>query len=87
MNFCLINGKKHKIKNKQYGLKTPLTFIGSATAGKSMGILYSFVQTCRALKVDPQKYLEDIFRRLPGHPHKNLNELLPDQWKKNHSCK
>ena len=57
-------------------------FIGSATAGKSMGILYSFVQTCRALKVDPQKYLEDIFRRLPGHPHKNLNELLPDQWQK-----
>jgi len=47
-----------------------------------MGILYSFVQTCRTLKVDPQKYLEDIFRRLPGHPHKNLNELLPDQWQK-----
>ncbi len=57
-------------------------FIGSATAGKSMGILYSFVQTCRAFKIDPQKYLEDIFRRLQGHPHKNLNELLPDQWQK-----
>lgn len=57
-------------------------FIGSPTAGKSMGILYSFVQTCRAMKVDPQKYLEDIFRRLLVHPHNNLRELLPDQWQK-----
>ena len=57
-------------------------FIGSPTAEKSMGVLYSFVQTCRSMKIDPQKYLEDIFRRLQGHPHKNLRELLPDQWQK-----
>lgn len=57
-------------------------FIGSPTAGKSMGILYSFVQSCRAMKIDPQKYLEDVFRRFNSHPHKNLRELLPDQWKK-----
>ncbi|HJO91937.1 MAG TPA: IS66 family transposase [Victivallales bacterium] len=55
-------------------------FIGSPTAGKSMGILYSFVQTCRVMKIDPQKYLEDVFRRLQGHPHQNLRELLPDRW-------
>ena len=57
-------------------------FVGSPKAGKSMAVLYSFVQTCRALKIDPQAYLEDIFRRLPGHPHKNLRELIPDQWAK-----
>lgn len=57
-------------------------FVGSPKAGKSMAVLYSFVQTCRALKINPQAYLEDIFRRLPGQPHKNLRELLPDQWVK-----
>lgn len=58
-------------------------FIGSPTAGKSMGMLYSFVQTCRGMKIDPQKYLQDIFKKLMSHPHKNLHQLLPDQWIKN----
>ncbi|OGV18832.1 MAG: hypothetical protein A2X47_13930 [Lentisphaerae bacterium GWF2_38_69] len=44
--------------------------------------LFFCPETCRALKINPQAYLEDIFRRLPGHPHKNLRELLPDQWAK-----
>ncbi len=57
-------------------------FIESPTASKSMGILYSFVQTCRAMKIDPQKYLEDIFRRLLSHPHDNLRGLLPNQLQK-----
>jgi len=56
-------------------------FAGSPKAGESMAILYSFVQTCRALKINPNEYLEH-FKRLPSHPHKNLHELLPDQWKK-----
>lgn len=58
-------------------------FVGSEKAGKSMAVLYSFVQTCRILKIDPQAYLEDVFRKLLSHPHKNLRELLPDQWAKN----
>jgi transposase len=55
-------------------------FVGSKRSGKAMANLLSLVQTCRAMKIDPQKYLEDIFKRLPGHPHKNLQELLPDRW-------
>ncbi|HBM16523.1 MAG TPA: hypothetical protein DD381_09320 [Lentisphaeria bacterium] len=49
---------------------------------KIHGCALFFCQTCRTLKIDPQAYLEDIFRRLPGHPHKNLRELIPDQWAK-----
>ena len=55
-------------------------FVGSKRSGRAMANLLSLVQTCRAMKIDPQKYLEDIFKRLPGHPHKNLHELLPDHW-------
>lgn len=55
-------------------------FVGSPRSGKGMANLFSLVQSCRAMKVDPQLYLEDIFRKLPSYPHKNLRELLPGQW-------
>ena len=60
-------------------------FVGSPRSGKAMANLMSLVQSCRAMKINPQTYLEDIFRRLPSHPHKNLWELLPDHWVKKFS--
>ncbi len=55
-------------------------FIGSKRSGKAMANILSLVQTCRAIKINPQDYLEDIFCKLPSYPHKNLSELLPDKW-------
>lgn len=55
-------------------------FVGSPRSGKAMANLLSLVQSCRAMKIDPQAYLEDIFKKLPSYPHKSLRELLPDQW-------
>lgn len=55
-------------------------FVGSKRSGKAMANLLSLVQSCRAMKIDPQKYLEDIFKRLPGHPHKDIAQLLPNLW-------
>jgi transposase len=57
-------------------------FIGSEKAGESMAALLSITQTCRAMGIRPQEYLEDIFRRLLDHPANRLEELLPDQWMK-----
>jgi len=57
-------------------------FVGSPRSGKAMANLLSLVQSSRAMSVDPQAYLEDIFKRLPAYPHKNLFDLLPDQWAK-----
>jgi transposase len=54
--------------------------VGSPDAGKSAGIILSLVQTCRALRINPQKYLEDVMRRLMSHNSQKLFELLPDQW-------
>ncbi len=75
------NAAERSIRKITLGRKNWM-FIGSPTAGKSMGVLYSFVQTCRGMNIDPQKYLEDIFRRLMSHPHNSLHERLPDQWLK-----
>ena len=55
-------------------------YLGSARSGKSAAALISLVQTCRAMKIDPQAYLEDVFTRLLDHPAKRLEEFLPDQW-------
>ena len=86
-NLRIDNNSAERAMRKVVLGKKNWMFIGSPTAGKSMGILYSFVQTCRAMKIDPQKYLEDIFKKLQGHPHNNLRELLPDQWQKKEAKK
>lgn len=55
-------------------------FVGSEDGGEAAAIMYSLVQTCRALKINPREYLEDIMRRIMGHNFSHLSELLPEQW-------
>ena len=56
-------------------------FFGNDKAGERMAALLSLVQTCRAMDVKPQEYLEDVLARIHTHPAKRIDELLPDQWK------
>jgi transposase len=56
-------------------------FVGSPKGGKAAAVLLSLVQTCRALDINPQEYLEDVMRRIMNHSANKLAELLPDQWK------
>lgn len=55
-------------------------FVGSLKGGNTVAVLFSLVQTCRAMGINPKEYLEDIYTRLLDHPAKKLHELLPDQW-------
>lgn len=55
-------------------------FVGSEDGGEVSGIIYSLVQTCRGLGINPQHYLEDVMRRIMAHPANKLDELLPDKW-------
>jgi len=57
-------------------------FLGSEKGGEAMGILMSLVQTCRVMNINAFTYLEDVLRRINGHPHSKLHELLPGNWKK-----
>lgn len=57
-------------------------FVGSQNAGEACSILLSLVQTCRALKINPRAYLNDILRKFMDHKFQNLFELLPDEWAK-----
>jgi transposase len=55
-------------------------FIGSEEGGEASAIILSLVQTCRAMKINPREYLEDVMRRLMSHSALNIEELLPDAW-------
>lgn len=57
-------------------------FIGSEHSGEAAAVILSLVQTCRAFKINPREYLEDVMRRLMAHNSQKLYELLPDQWVK-----
>ena len=55
-------------------------FFGSLEAGQYSAVIFSLIQTCRGLDINPREYLKDVFRRLPDHNSQRLYELLPDQW-------
>jgi len=55
-------------------------FFGSPAGGQAGAILFSLVQTCRGLGINPREYLEDVMRRIMGHNSQKLHELLPDHW-------
>jgi transposase len=59
-------------------------FVGNEASGQNTAILLTFAQTCRALKINPHEYFEDIFRRFQSHPYNKLSDLLPENWKKLH---
>lgn len=55
-------------------------FIGSEGGGEAAAAIYSLVQSCRAIGINPAEYLEDVMRRLNSHSSRRLDELLPYRW-------
>jgi transposase len=55
-------------------------FFGSDVGGATAAVLYSLVQTCKHLGIEPWRYLRDVLERLPTHPAERLEELLPNRW-------
>ncbi len=55
-------------------------FFGSKRAGEAAAVIYSLIQTCRIMGIEPFEYMTDIFKRLMTHQNNRLFELLPDKW-------
>jgi len=55
-------------------------FAGSHDAAQRAAVIYSLVATCKKHEVNPQQWLSDVLRRIPTHPHKQIDELLPHLW-------
>lgn len=56
------------------------TFAGSHAGGQTAAIIYSLIETAKLNDVDPKAWLADILTRLPGHPARQIGELLPWNW-------
>ena len=57
-------------------------FCGSDRGGQRAAVMYSLIATCRMNNVDPEAWLRDVLKRLPEHPARHLQELLPWNWGK-----
>ena len=73
------NAAERALRGIAVGRKNYL-FFGSDTGGETAAVLYSFVQTCKRLEIEPWRYLRDVLQRLPCCPAERLEELLPDRW-------
>ena len=56
-------------------------FAGSELAGQRAAIVMSLVQSARLYGHDPWVYMKDVLERLPTHPFRRIEELLPHCWK------
>jgi len=56
-------------------------FAGSLEGGRRAATLYTLVQTCRRIGIDPFEYLRDVLGRVSTHPDRRIEELTPAGWK------
>ena len=82
--FCIDNNLvENAIRPLALGRKNFL-FCGNHDAATRAAIVYSLVDSCKALDVDPREWMEDVLLRIPGNENNReaLRELLPDRWAK-----
>ena len=82
--FCIDNNLvENAIRPLALGRKNFL-FCGNHDAAVRAAIVYSLVDSCKALGVDPREWMEDVLLKIPGNENKHdvLRELLPDRWAK-----
>ena len=63
------------------------SFIGAEHAGEKSAIIYTLVENCRRLGIDPRDYLEDIITRLPAMKAEEAASITPANWLKARSGK
>jgi transposase len=56
-------------------------FAGSLRAGQRAAAIMSLIGSARMNALDPYAYLKDVLERLPTHPARRIDELLPHRWR------
>ncbi len=73
------NPVENAIRPVALGRKNYL-FAGSHDGARRAAIIYSLVVTAQLHGLEPFEYMRDVIARLPEHPQKQLDELLPQNW-------
>ena len=75
------NLAEQQMKRIAMGRKAFL-FVGNERGGQTAAILSSLTSTCQRHGIDPERYLTQVLANLPSTPLSQLDQWLPDVWKK-----
>jgi transposase len=79
--ICLTNNAaERELRGIALGRKSWL-FAGSDRGGERAAVMYTLIQTAKLNDVDPQTWLADVLARINDHNIRNLDQLLPWNWK------
>lgn len=70
---------ENKMRPLAIGRKNWL-FFGSKDSGQQSAVIYSLVETCKMLGINPREYLLDVLQRLPSMTNQNVEQLIPSRW-------
>jgi transposase len=56
-------------------------FTGSVAGGHRAAVIYSLIESCDRLDINPHEYLTDVLRRVSTHPQSRIAELTPRGWR------
>ncbi len=73
------NRSERAIRPLTIGRKNWL-FLGSSKGGQVAAAVFSLIQTCKELELNPEAYLKDVLTRLPTTKQKDIDSLLPHNW-------
>ena len=83
--ICLSNNAAERaLRGIALGRKSWL-FAGSDRGGQRATAMYSLIVTAKMNDIDPQAWLADVLARIAGHPAHRIDELLPWNWKVEHT--
>jgi hypothetical protein len=74
------NAAENAIRPLAIGRKNWL-FVGSQQAGERAGAMLSPIESAKLSGHDPWAYLKDVFERLPTLKNRDLDSLLPHNWR------
>lgn len=57
------------------------TFCGSDSGGHRAAVMFTLIETAKLSGVDPKAWLADVLARIADHPARQLDALLPWNWK------
>jgi transposase len=73
------NGVENAIRPTAVGKKNWL-FVGHPEAGDRSAILYTLLENCKRLGINPREYLCDVLSRLPAMTNRQTASLTPANW-------
>jgi transposase len=79
--ICLSNNAAERaLRGIALGRKSWL-FAGSDRGGQRAAAMYSLIVTAKMNGINPQAWLADVLARIAGHPARDIDELLPWNWR------